>query len=94
MQKSVKIIGGGLAGSEAAYYLAKRGYNVKLYDIKPHAYTPAHKNPNYGELVCSNSLKSNDVYGNACGLLKEEMRILGSMVIEVADGCKIGRAHV
>ena len=89
MQKTVKIIGGGLAGSEAAYYLAKRGYNVKLYDIKPHAYTPAHKNPNYGELVCSNSLKSNDVYGNACGLLKEEMRILGSMVIEVADGCSV-----
>ena len=89
MQKTVKIIGGGLAGSEAAYYLAKRGYSVKLYDIKPHAYTPAHKNPNYGELVCSNSLKSNDVYGNACGLLKEEMRILGSMVIEVADGCSV-----
>ena len=89
MQKTVKIIGGGLAGSEAAYYLAKRGYNVKLYDIKPHAYTPAHKNPNYGELVCSNSLKSNDVYANACGLLKEEMRILGSMVIEVADGCSV-----
>ena len=89
MQKTVKIIGGGLAGSEAAYYLAKRGYSVKLYDIKPHAYTPAHKNPNYGELVCSNSLKSNDVYGNACGLLKEEMRILDSMVIEVADGCSV-----
>ena len=89
MEKTVKIIGGGLAGSEAAYYLAKRGYQVKLYDIKPNAYTPAHKNPNYGELVCSNSLKSNDVYANACGLLKEEMRILGSMVIDVADGCKV-----
>ena len=89
MKKTVKIIGGGLAGSEAAYYLAKRGYQVKLYDIKPNAYTPAHKNPNYGELVCSNSLKSNDVYANACGLLKEEMRILGSMVIDVADGCKV-----
>ena len=89
MTKTVKIIGGGLAGSEAAYYLAKKGYKVKLYDIKPNAYTPAHKNPNYGELVCSNSLKSNDIYGNACGLLKEEMRILGSMVIEVADGCSV-----
>ena len=89
MTKTVKIIGGGLAGSEAAYYLAKRGYDVKLYDIKPRAFTPAHKNTNYGELVCSNSLKSNDVYGNACGLLKEEMRILGSMVIEVADGCSV-----
>ena len=89
MEKTVKIIGGGLAGSEAAYYLAKRGYKVKLYDVKPNAYTPAHKNPNYGELVCSNSLKSNDIYANACGLLKEEMRILGSMVIAVADGCKV-----
>ena len=89
MEKTVKIIGGGLAGSEAAYYLATRGYKVKLYDIKPNAYTPAHKNPNYGELVCSNSLKSNDVYANACGLLKEEMRILGSMVIAVADECKV-----
>ena len=89
MKKTVNVIGGGLAGSEAAYYLAKKGYKVKLYDIKPNAYTPAHKNPNYGELVCSNSLKSNDIYGNACGLLKEEMRILGSMVIEVADGCKV-----
>ena len=89
MEKTVKIIGGGLAGSEAAYYLAKRGYKVKLYDIKPNAYTPAHKNPNYGELVCSNSLKSNDGDGNACGLLKEEMRILGSMVIAVADGCSV-----
>ena len=85
MKEVVKIIGGGLAGSEAAYYLAKKGYNVKLYDIKPKSFTPAHKNPLYGELVCSNSLKSNDVYANACGLLKEEMRILGSMVIECAD---------
>ena len=89
MKQTVKIIGGGLAGSEAAYYLAKKGYKVELYDIKPNAYTPAHKNPDFGELVCSNSLKSNDVYGNACGLLKEEMRVLGSMVIEVADGCKV-----
>ena len=89
MKRKIKVIGGGLAGSEAAYYLAKKGYEVQLYDIKPNAYTPAHKNPNYGELVCSNSLKSNDVYGNACGLLKEEMRILGSMVIEVADSCRV-----
>ncbi|MBE5742564.1 MAG: methylenetetrahydrofolate--tRNA-(uracil(54)-C(5))-methyltransferase (FADH(2)-oxidizing) TrmFO [Clostridiales bacterium] len=89
MKKKVNVIGAGLAGSEAAYYLAKKGYDVKLYDIKPNSYTPAHKNPNYGELVCSNSLKSNDVYGNACGLLKEEMRILGSMVIDVADGCRV-----
>lgn len=87
--KKVKVIGGGLAGSEAAYYLAKKGYDVYLYDIKPNAYTPAHQNPNYGELVCSNSLKSNDVYGNACGLLKQELRLLGSMVISAADENKV-----
>lgn len=87
--KKVKVIGGGLAGSEAAYYLAKKGYDVYLYDIKPNAYTPAHRNPDYGELVCSNSLKSNDVYGNACGLLKEELRLLGSMVISAADENKV-----
>lgn len=78
-----------MAGSEAAYYLAKRGHEVKLYDIKPDGFTPAHINPNYGELVCSNSLKSDDIYGNACGLLKEEMRILGSMVIDCADKTRV-----
>ena len=71
MKDKIKIIGGGLAGSEAAYYLAKKGYDIELYDIKQKAFTPAHKSPLYGELVCSNSLKSNDVYANACGLLKE-----------------------
>jgi len=81
----VNIIGGGLAGSEAALYLAKRGVKVRLYDIKPIKFTPCHHSENYAELVCSNSLKSNDVYGNACGLLKEEMRILGSEIIRIAD---------
>lgn len=86
MNKSkITVIGGGLAGSEAAYFLAKKGYDVKLVDIKPNSFTPAHSNKNYGELVCSNSLKSNDVYANACGLLKEEMRVLGSFVIDCAD---------
>lgn len=85
----INVIGGGLAGSEAAYYLAKKGYEVVLYDIKPNAFTPAHSNPNYGELVCSNSLKSNDIYGNACGLLKQELRLLGSMVIDCADKTKV-----
>lgn len=86
MKKSkVKIIGAGLAGSETAYYLAKNGVKVELYDIKPNSFTPAHKSKNLGELVCSNSLKSNDIYGNACGLLKEEMRILGSLIIEAGD---------
>ncbi len=85
MYITVNIIGGGLAGSEAALYLANNGIKVKLYDIKPLKLTPCHHSENYAELVCSNSLKSNDVYGNACGLLKEEMRILGSKIIEVAD---------
>ena len=85
MKKRVNVIGGGLAGSEAALYLANRGIQVRLYDIKPSKFTPCHHSANYSELVCSNSLKSNDIYGNACGLLKEEMRILGSKIIEVAD---------
>ncbi len=87
--KKINVIGGGLAGSEAAFYLAKRGYSVRLFDIKPKSFTPAHSNKNYGELVCSNSLKSNDVFGNACGLLKEELRILGSMVIDCADRTRV-----
>ncbi len=85
MPDSVKIVGGGLAGCEAALYLASHGIKVTLYDIKPGAFTPCHHSGNYAELVCSNSLKSNDVYGNACGLLKEEMRLLGSAVIAAAD---------
>ncbi len=85
----IKVIGAGLAGSEAAYFLAERGVNVALYDIKPKAFTPAHSNKNFGELVCSNSLKSKDVYGNACGLLKEEMRILGSLTMEAAEYAQV-----
>lgn len=82
---TVKVIGAGLAGAEASVYLARRGVKVKLYDIKPHKFTPAHQNTDLAELVCSNSLKSNDVYGNAAGLIKEEMRLLGSVTIECAD---------
>lgn len=81
---TVKVIGAGLAGCEAAFTLAERGVKVKLYDIKPQSFTPAHSDKNFGELVCSNSLKSNDIYGNACGLLKEEMRILGSLTMDAA----------
>ena len=62
----IKVIGAGLAGCEAAAYLASHGAEVILYDIKPKAFTPAHSDKNFGELVCSNSLKSADVYGNAC----------------------------
>ena len=85
----VLVVGGGLAGSEAAYYLASRGVKTTLVEMKPKKFTPAHESENYGELVCSNSLKSNDVLLNACGLLKEEMRLLGSMIIEAADKTKV-----
>jgi methylenetetrahydrofolate--tRNA-(uracil-5-)-methyltransferase len=85
----VKVIGAGLAGSEAAYYLAERGVEVELYDIKPNSFTPAHTDKNFCELVCSNSLKSNDVFGNACGLLKEEMRLLGSITMDAASFTQI-----
>lgn len=85
----VKVIGAGLAGAETANYLANKGVKVTLYDIKPNGFTPAHSNKNFGELVCSNSLKSNDVYGNAAGLLKQELRLLKSLVIESADMAKV-----
>lgn len=85
----VKVIGAGLAGCESAYLLAERGVEVELYDIKPKSFTPAHSDKNFGELVCSNSLKSNDIYGNACGLLKEEMRILGSLTMHAAEEAKV-----
>lgn len=85
----IKVIGAGLAGCEAAYYLANAGVKAELYDIKPAAFTPAHSDKSFGELVCSNSLKSNDVYGNACGLLKEEMRRLGSLMTEAAEKTRI-----
>ena len=87
--KKVLIVGGGLAGSEAAYYLASHGIETTLVEMKPKKFTPAHESENFGELVCSNSLKSNDFYANACGLLKEEMRLLGSMVMEAADATKV-----
>ncbi len=85
----IDIIGAGLAGAEAAVWLAERGVKVTLYDIKPDNFTPAHTDKNFGELVCTNSLKSADVYGNACGLLKEEMRRLGSFVMEAADKTRV-----
>lgn len=85
----VLIVGGGLAGSEAAYYLASHGIQTTLVEMKPKRFTPAHESEDYGELVCSNSLKSNDVYANACGLLKEEMCLLGSMLMEAAEATKV-----
>ncbi|MBQ6921597.1 MAG: methylenetetrahydrofolate--tRNA-(uracil(54)-C(5))-methyltransferase (FADH(2)-oxidizing) TrmFO [Clostridia bacterium] len=85
----IRVVGAGLAGSEAALYLANSGIKVELVDIKPQKFTPAHRSVNFAELVCSNSLKSDDVYGNAAGLLKEELRILGSSVMKVADATKV-----
>lgn len=85
----VKVIGAGLAGSEAAYYLATHGVKVELYDIKPRKFTPAHSSQKFGELVCSNSLKGADAYSNACGLLKEEMRRIGSLTMRAAERARI-----
>ena len=84
----LKIIGGGLAGCEAAWQAAERGIKVKLYEMKPSSFSPAHTNENLCELVCSNSLKGNGL-DNACGLLKEEMRRMGSVVIACADETKV-----
>lgn len=84
MNKYIVVIGGGLAGSEAAYQIAKRGIDVKLYEMKPTNFSPAHKNENLAEIVCSNSFKSN-LITNACGLLKEELRRLDSLLIKIAD---------
>ena len=84
MKDYITIIGGGLAGSEAAYQIAKRGIKVKLYEMKPDKFSPAHSNTNLAEIVCSNSFKSN-LHTNACGLLKEELRLLDSLLIKTAD---------
>ena len=84
MKDYIRVIGGGLAGCEAAYQIAKRGIKVKLYEMKPHKFSPAHSNVNLAEVVCSNSFKSNSIT-NACGLLKEELRKLDSLLIRCAD---------
>ncbi len=89
MRKSnVTVVGAGLAGAEAAYRLLTRGYSVTLYEMKPKKRTPAHKGDGFAELVCSNSLRS-DRTANAVGLLKEEMRTLGSLVMEAADATRV-----
>ena len=88
MNKYITIIGGGLAGTEAAYQIAKRGIKVKLYEMKPKKYSQAHTNPNLAEIVCSNSFKSN-LHTNACGLLKEELRKLDSLLIKIADNTAV-----
>ena len=84
----INVIGGGLAGCEAAYQIAKRGIKVRLYEMKPTKYSPAHSNENLAEIVCSNSFKSASIT-NACGLLKEELRRLDSLLIRCADKTKV-----
>ncbi len=79
----INIIGAGLAGCEACYYLAKKGYNIKLYEMRPVKMTPAHKTEKFAELVCSNSLRS-DSLENACGILKREMEMFDSLIIKAA----------
>ena len=84
MKEYITVIGGGLAGCEASYQIAKRGIKVKLYEMKPQEFSPAHSNKNLAEIVCSNSFKSNSIT-NACGLLKEELRRMDSLLIKIAD---------
>ncbi len=84
----IVVIGAGLAGCEAAWQIAKRGGKVILYEMKPEAYSPAHRSPFFAELVCSNSLKSESIE-NASGVLKEEMGLLGSFILKVAKEARV-----
>nr|WP_141669457.1 FADH(2)-oxidizing methylenetetrahydrofolate--tRNA-(uracil(54)-C(5))-methyltransferase TrmFO [Mammaliicoccus sciuri] len=88
MMTSINVIGAGLAGSEAAYQIAKRGFNVNLYEMRPVKQTPAHHTDKFAELVCSNSLRGNQLT-NAVGVLKEEMRQLDSLIIKAADNARV-----
>src|SRR5512147_2693634 len=88
MEKIVRIVGGGLAGCEAAWQLARRGVAVELFEMRPQRMTEAHASGHLGELVCSNSLRSNSLSAPA-GLLKEEMRKLGSLVIRIAEANRV-----
>ncbi len=85
---AVKVIGAGLAGCEAAWQLAKNGIDVEIYEMKPQKFSPAHHSENFCELVCSNSLKAERIE-NACGLLKEEMRLFDSIIMRAADVSKV-----
>src|SRR5512146_951971 len=88
MSERVTIVGGGLAGSEAAWQVARRGIGVDLYEMRPVRSTPVHQTDHFAELVCSNSLRGNAL-DQAAGLLKEEMRRLGSLVVRVADAVRV-----
>ncbi len=87
-EKRITVCGGGLAGCEAAWQAANRGVKVRLFEMKPKKYTPAHHSEGLAELVCSNSLRS-EVVSNAVGLLKEEMRRLNSLIMEAADATRV-----
>ena len=87
--KKVMIIGAGLAGSEAAWQLLKRGFAVQMVEMRPKSSTPAHATNLFGELVCSNSLRSDDNDTSAIGLLHEEMRRCDSLIMKCADACKV-----
>ena len=86
--KHINVIGAGLAGCEAAYQAAQRGIKVNLYEMKPNKYTPAHHNKNFAELVCSNSLRSDEL-SNAIGVLKAELREMNSLIMEAADNNRV-----
>ncbi len=88
MKEKIKVIGAGLAGCEAAWQIANAGFDVLLYEMKPNKKTPAHKSDLFAELVCSNSLKASRK-DSAAGLLKEEMRVLGSLCLEAAATCSV-----
>ena len=88
-QKKVHIIGAGLAGCEAAWQLAQRGIPVILNEMKPLKFSDAHKDQNFAELVCSNSLRSDDFEHNAVGLMHQEMRLAGSLIMACADETKV-----
>lgn len=88
MTPKAKVIGAGLAGSEAAWQLANRGIEVELYEMKPIRRSPAHHRDTFAELVCSNSLRSDRIQ-NGAGLMKEEMRRLNSLIMECADACRV-----
>lgn len=89
MKRTVHIVGAGLAGCEAAWQLAKRGISVKLFEMKPLKFSPAHKNENFAELVCSNSFRADDAAHNAVGLMHREMRMFGSLIMQCADECRV-----
>src|SRR5436190_23906282 len=87
-RRLIRVVGGGLAGSEAAWQLAQRGHRVVIHEMRPFRKTPAHTTDRLAELVCSNTFKSTET-SNAHGLLKAEMRVLNSMILKCADAARV-----